>query len=104
VYGIARYKLVDFLRARRLDVKLDSIDDIDEVLLAAEQVPHGTKRDLDKLLNQLPEKQRRPIVHMKLDGLSVMETAKLTGLSESAVKVSVHRGLKALTSLIRNRK
>lgn len=104
VYGIARYKLVDFLRGRRLDVKLDSIDDIDEFLLAAEQVPHGTKRDLDKLLNQLPEKQRRPIVHMKLDGLSVVETAKLTGLSESAVKVGVHRGLKALTSLIRNRK
>jgi len=33
---------------------------------------------------------------MKLEGLSVTETAKLTGLSESAVKVGVHRGLKAL--------
>ncbi len=104
VYGIARYKMVDLLRRRRLDVKLDSIDDIDEFLLAAEQVPPGTRRDLDKLLNQLPDKQRLPIVHMKLDGLSVVETAKATGLSESAVKVGVHRGLKALTSLIRNRR
>lgn len=104
VYGIARYKMVDLLRKRRPDVKLDSIDDIDESLLAADQVPHGTRRDLDKLLRQLPEKQRAPIVHMKLDGLSVVETAKLTGLSESAGKVGVHRGLKVLASLLRNRR
>lgn len=104
VYGIARYKLVDLLRRRRFDVKLDAIDDIEEFLLAADQPPDGTRRDLDKLLDQLPDKQRLPIVHMKLDGLSVVETARLTGLSESAVKVGVHRGLKALTSLIRKRK
>ena len=38
---------------------------------------------------------------MKLEGLSVTETARITGLSESAVKVGVHRGLKALSALIR---
>ena len=39
-------------------------------------------------------------MHVKLEGLSVAETARLTGLSESAVKVGVHRGLKALAALI----
>jgi RNA polymerase sigma-70 factor (ECF subfamily) len=31
----------------------------------------------------------------------VIETAALTGQSESAVKVGVHRGLKALTARLR---
>ena len=53
-----------------------------------------------KLLDTLPDRQRRPIVHVKLEGLSVAETAKLTGMSESAVKVGIHRGLKALAARI----
>ena len=57
--------------------------------------------DLAKLLQQLPDRQRLPIVHMKLEGLSVVETARVTGMSESAVKVGVHRGLKALAAMIR---
>jgi RNA polymerase sigma-70 factor (ECF subfamily) len=39
---------------------------------------------------------------MKLQGLSVTETARMTGMSESAVKVGVHRGLKALAAMIRS--
>jgi len=49
----------------------------------------------------LAEAVRLPIVHMELEGLSVTETARMTGMSESAVKVGVHRGLKALASMIR---
>ena len=56
---------------------------------------------LHKLLKQLPERQRLPIVHVKLEGLSVTQTAQMTGLSESAVKIGVHRGLKALAQMIR---
>ena len=32
----------------------------------------------------------------KIDGLSVREAALATGMSESAIKVGVHRGIKAL--------
>jgi hypothetical protein len=39
---------------------------------------------------------------MKIEGLSVAETARLTGMSQSAVKVRVHRGLKALAAKIRS--
>jgi len=56
------------------------------------------KRDLGGLLETLPERQRLPIVHVKIEGLSVAETASLTGMSESAVKVGIHRGLKALAA------
>jgi RNA polymerase sigma-70 factor, ECF subfamily len=60
--------------------------------------------DLAKLLEKLPARQRLPIVHMKLEGLSVLETARITGMSESAVKVGVHRGLKALAAMIRKQR
>jgi RNA polymerase sigma-70 factor (ECF subfamily) len=68
--------------------------------------PYGTTQlearwEIEKLLQQLPEKQRLPIVHVKLHGLSIAETARLTGLSESAVKVGVHRGVKAMSEMLR---
>lgn len=102
VFAIARYKLTDFFRARsRGDVFNDSLDDTDELFAEPELEPAQASRDLSKLLLELPDRQRLPIMHVKLEGLSVTETAKVTGLSESAVKIGVHRGLKALAALIR---
>ena len=103
VHAIAKYKLVDLLRRRAsrdlLNVPLD--DEID-VFSAADSEAAEARRDLGKLLELLPDRQRLPIIHVKLKGLSVVESARLTGMSESAVKVGVHRGLKALAAKIRN--
>ena len=63
--------------------------------------PLEARRDLARLLERLPDRHRLPIIHVKIEGLSVAETAKLTGMSESAVKVGVHRGLKALAAFVR---
>jgi len=79
----------------------DPIDDHAEFLSVTDDEPAQARHDIGKLLEDLPDKQRLPIVHMKLEGLSVTETARITGLSESAVKVGVHRGLKALAARIR---
>lgn len=56
------------------------------------------------LLAQLPDRQRLPIEYVKVQAMSVAQTAQLTGLSESAVKVGVHRGLKVLAAFIRNKR
>jgi RNA polymerase sigma-70 factor (ECF subfamily) len=97
IHAIARYKLADHLRARsRREALHDPLDDESELFAESDVEPANAKRDLDKLLGHLPDKQRLPIVHVKLEGLSVAETARLTGLSESAIKIGVHRGLKAL--------
>ena len=37
----------------------------------------------------------------KVEGLSVAETARRRDMSESAVKVNVHRGLRKLAALMR---
>ena len=103
VHAIARYKLVDLMRSRaRREVLNEPLDDNIELFTESETEAVDARRDLAVLLEQLPDNQRLPIVHMRLEGLSVIETAKVTGMSESAVKVGVHRGLKALAVLIRS--
>ncbi len=103
VHAIARYKLVDLLRRRAgRDALHDPLDDEIEVLQASDTEAADARRDIAKLLDQLPDRQRLPIIHMRLEGLSVMEVSRLTGMSESAVKIGVHRGLKALAALIRS--
>lgn len=103
VHAIARYKLVDLLRRRAgRDAVTEPLDDESALLAYADTDAHDVRRDLGKLLERLPDGQRLPIVHTKLEGLSVVETAKLTGMSESAVKVGVHRGLKALAAMLRS--
>ncbi|MGF6505791.1 RNA polymerase sigma-70 factor (ECF subfamily) [Paraburkholderia sp. 32] len=102
VHAIARYKLMDFFRAYARHESLnDPLDDHLGIFTVSDIEPSEARRDIGKLLEHLPEKQRLPIVHVKLQGMSVAETAQLTGLSESAVKVGVHRGLKLLTARIR---
>jgi RNA polymerase sigma-70 factor (ECF subfamily) len=102
VHAIARYKLVDCLRRRgRSDLLTEPLDDELEVLSTADADAAEARRDLAKLLENLPERQRTPIVCVKVQGLSVAEAARLTGMSEAAVKVAVHRGLKALAAKIR---
>ena len=102
VYAIAKYKLVDLLRRRAgRDVLNDPLDDEFDVLAHNDSEAAAAHLDVAKLLQRLPDRQRLPIIHMKLEGMSVAETARVTGMSESAVKVGVHRGLKALAAMIR---
>ncbi|WP_122662403.1 sigma-70 family RNA polymerase sigma factor [Pseudomonas viridiflava] len=105
VFAIARYKLSDRFRARsRREVFHDSLEDAGELLAEPHLEPAQASRDLEKLLNELPDRQRLPIQLVKLEGLSVIQTAQITGLSESAVKIGVHRGLKKLAALIRGKR
>jgi len=102
-HAIARYKMVDLLRRRGVREALQvPLDEESELLTEADNDAGNARHDVMSLLAQLPERQRLPIQHVKLEGLSVLETARLTGMSESAIKVGVHRGLKALAARIRN--
>lgn len=102
VHAIAKYKYVDLVRRRAgRDAKHEPLDDDIEVFAASDHDAADAKRDLGKLLATLPERHRLPIECVKIEGLSVAEAAKRTGQSESAVKVNIHRGLKALAELIR---
>ena len=83
-------------RLARHEALHDPIGDDDEFMAASDDEPREARRDLATLLGQLPDRHRLPILYVKIEGRSVAETAKATGMSESAVKVGIHRGLKAL--------
>jgi len=103
VIAIARHKLVDLWRRRgRRDGLHEPLEDVDEALLVAVQEEGGTRRDLEKLLLELPEAQRQAIWLTKIDGLSVAEAAARTGASPAAIKVQVHRGMKRLAQMVKS--
>ncbi|WP_323123540.1 sigma-70 family RNA polymerase sigma factor [Burkholderia alba] len=102
VHAIARYKLMDFFRTRaRREALHDPIDDHTDIFSEPDDDASDAHRDIGRLLEHLPDKQRLSILHVKLQGLSVAEAAQLIGASESVVKVSIHRGLKALAARVR---
>jgi RNA polymerase sigma-70 factor, ECF subfamily len=104
MHAIARYKLIDHLRRRHIEETDIPAEDLEAVVA---ETDHGAEvesaLDVETLMAQLPEKMRRAIHCVKIQGLSVEEAAHQCGMSESAIKVSVHRGLKALSLLVAQR-
>jgi RNA polymerase sigma-70 factor (ECF subfamily) len=95
VYGIARYKLIDeFRREKRRAVV--PLDEAPELFAQDEAQASAARRDVQKLLDRLPADKRRLVQDIKLDGQSIADVAARTGMSETAVKVSVHRAIKSL--------
>ena len=100
VYAIARYKLIDHLRRTRTTTADVPLENADDILASDDNAAAESQFDLAKLFERLPERMRLSLQYVKLEGLSVAEAADRSGMSQSAVKVNVHRGLKILTALI----
>ena len=99
-YAIGRYKLLDHFRRQgvRRTVPLEDAG----VLLASENAEEGVvRRDLDKLLADLPERQRAVLEDVKISGYSIEETALRHGISAVAAKVGIHRSLQKLARKVR---
>ena len=78
VHAIARYKLIDLLRAKSgREALQDPLDDELAVFADSATEASDARRDLAGLLETLPDRHRLPIVHVKLEGLWVAETARL---------------------------
>ena len=103
MHAIARHKLIDLMRRRgRSEALLSPLDELDEAHHpAAADDARPAQRDLEHLLQELPAAQRRAIEWTKIEGLSVVEAAERGGVSVSALKVQVHRGLRRLAALVR---
>ena len=100
LFAIARYKMVDQFRRTRREV---TVDDFEELLGSAGfEDQSNASMDVTRLLDTLSPKQARAIRATHLNGDSVAEAAAAAGIGQSDVKVSVHRGLKALAARIRS--
>lgn len=95
--GIAKRKWIDQLRSmgRRPSEELPldlSISDHEAAVTSASV--------LASLLDELRPAQAQAITRVKLQGFSVEDASIELGLSPSAVKMSIHRGLARLTSIL----
>lgn len=98
--AIAHHKLVDALRRRGMREHVD-IDDVAEVLGTPAPQEEAAGGDLARLLATLGERQRRVVEAIAIEGRSAREVAVELGASEVAVRVALHRALKALAAAYR---
>ena len=101
MYAIARYKLIDYGRRSRREIPTekevlqDRMDDgRSEAFGEAERTLSVTPDiDLERALAKLNAKTREIVIDVKLRERSIRSVAEERGMSESAVKVAVHRAI-----------
>ena len=99
MYGIARHKMVDYMRKLgRIGSNEIGNDELvtffaDDTNTPEEALAAG---DVQKAMATLPTKQRQVLMLTKIQGYSMAETGQKLGMSETAVKVTAHRALKKL--------
>lgn len=98
--AILKHKLIDALRKRGFTGHVD-IDDWADQLPAPSEDGGIATRDVLKLADDLPAGQRAVIRSMFLDGHDTRRTAEALAMSEGAVRVALHRGLKGLADKLR---
>jgi len=97
--SIASHYSIDMLRRRKPSAPLD---DVALFVESDEPAPEelalqGEQREIvQRLLNTLPEKYRSVTVLRYYNDLSYEEIARMTGLTESAVKTQLHRARRML--------
>lgn len=99
LFAVARYKMIDHFRRTRHEVSLDDLGDL--LGDGGFEDAVSARLDVDAALQTLTPKQAATIRATKIDGLSIAETAARDNITEADVKVSVHRGLKALAKRLR---
>lgn len=99
-YGIARYKLIDHLRLNAKALRMVQIDEVDDLADEDKYEAVDTSRELHRALAALPRHFRLPIEYVKIEGLSIAEAAARIGMSDAAVKIGIHRGMKKLAAAL----
>jgi RNA polymerase sigma-70 factor (ECF subfamily) len=102
MFAIVRYKAIDFFRRRRtIESTLDQVAR-DQLVFAQGNGQGETGDDVaqDSMLGMLTEQHREVLILTKIIGFSISETAKKLDISQSAVKVRVHRAVKKLRQLL----
>jgi RNA polymerase sigma factor (sigma-70 family) len=99
LYAVARYRMIDHFRRQKVSVAIEDVDDI--LITEGFEGAVSARLDIATLLSTLSPKQARAIRDIHIEGKSVAEAAVGAGIGESDVKVSIHRGLKAIANRLR---
>ena len=97
MFAIVSNRAIDSLRNARRHSRLNGTESVEEITI--EEAEPTAAIDTGKLLNALSENLRDALVMTKIHGYSIKECAERQGVSESLVKIRVHRGLRKLQAL-----
>lgn len=100
-YAIARHKLVDHFRRRGRTATVP-IEDSPALFVNDESASADARYDIERALQTLPPATQALIRDIKLKEMSNAEAAASRGMTETAVKVAVHRGIKKLSGYLRS--
>ena len=94
VLAVARYKLIDAFRrrGRRVEIEIGEIVDT----FAAPEPEAVSEREIRRVLEMLAPGQRSVVAAVSVDGNSINQAARNLGMSETAVRVALHRGRTAI--------
>lgn len=99
LFAIARYKAIDCMRRNRHRAREESLDtNTHEVENSGDNMESSLAGG--HMLRALSQSHREAILLTKIHGLSSMEAASRLAISESALKVRVHRGVRRLRQLL----
>jgi RNA polymerase sigma-70 factor (ECF subfamily) len=98
VRAIAHHKLIDALRRRGRRIHIP-IENVLETLVAEEDRCDLDREDARRLVNGLPGRQQEIVRAISLEGQSIRDVAQRLQMNEGAVRVALHRALKALAAV-----
>ena len=97
LHAVAHHKFVDHVRRHAIRQTV-TLDDDAPIFAHDDSADAAARMDMRTVLQTVSPRTGDLIRQVKLEGASIAEAAAATGMSESAVKVSIHRGLKALAA------
>jgi RNA polymerase sigma-70 factor (ECF subfamily) len=100
LFAIVRHKSIDVLRKR--DSHNNKVEQLEHELKETSTDFNSVEADVNcgQLLSALPDRHREAIILTKLKGLSMKEAANELNISESAMKVRLHRALDASRQIL----
>lgn len=97
-HSIVNYKIIDYIRTYQ---KTNNQEILPEEILDSKSERDNNEEAKDELILKmneaielLPNKQKLVFKLMKLEGKSLLDVQKITGMSISAIKVTSHRAMK----------
>lgn len=98
LFAIVRNKAIDFFRQQRTRSKAYDRYHREQEIFSLPVNPDVAHSEISagRLLEALSAQHREVLVLTKIIGFSIAETAEKLGISESAVKVRVHRAVRKL--------
>ena len=95
LFGIARHKVADHYRRRRVDVPLEDVEWLDHPDPSPEEIADARLQltRVSRALQSLDGQQAEALALRVFGELSAAEVGQMMGKTEGAVKMLVHRGL-----------